>query len=71
MITNKLAGLDMAIFDFQNMILPSKVNKKAAVRTADDGIHLVSTFMEEKHCGTVSHMMSNQKSPSNKMRLMI
>lgn len=45
---NKLAGLDMAIFDFQNMV-QAKVNKKAAVMMADDGLHLVSILMEEKY----------------------
>jgi hypothetical protein len=44
----KLAGLELAIFDFQNMVL-GKVNKKAAVRTADDGLRLVSILLEEKH----------------------
>jgi hypothetical protein len=37
------------------------MNKKSAVRTADNGLHLVSISMEEKHCGAVSRMMSNKK----------
>jgi hypothetical protein len=42
------------------MIL-AKVNKKAAVRTADNDLRLVSILMEEKHCGAVSRMISNKK----------
>ncbi len=37
---NQLAGLDMAIFGFQNMSLANKVNKKAAARTADEACAL-------------------------------
>jgi hypothetical protein len=49
----KLAGLDLAIFDFQNMVL-GKVNIKAADRTADGGLRLVSVCWK-KNIAVQSH----------------